>query len=132
MGCRCTHSGNDYVGQDSSFNWVTAPLVSGAGWILYCNLTKKRLYGSFFECYSWTGSYHGKLLGLQTIYTSTAVLESFFHISIATGKICCNNQGTLFKSKEYRHQIPTGALETDIKQALWNFKTMLKTSFVYE
>ena len=28
---------------NGSFNWATAPLVSGAGWILYCMSSKKRL-----------------------------------------------------------------------------------------
>ena len=34
---------------DGSFNRPIAPLVSGAGWIMYCTTTKQKLYGSFFE-----------------------------------------------------------------------------------
>ena len=80
---------------DGSFNRATAPLVSGDGWILCCTSSKKRLYGSFFERSSWAGSYHGELLGLLVIHTLTAALESFFKISIATGKFAATTSGRL-------------------------------------
>ena len=46
--------------------------------------------------------------------------------------IACDNQGGLFKSKEYRRRIPNSASQADIKQVLRNIKTKLKVSFKYE
>ena len=82
-----------------SFNWATVSLVlvSGAGWILYCTSTEKKLCGFFFERFSRAGSYRGELLGLLAIHTLTAAPESFFRISITTVEICGGNQNTLFK-----------------------------------
>ena len=117
---------------DGSFNRPIAPLVSGAGWIMYCTTTKQKLYGSFFERSPKAGSYRGELLGLLAIHTLVAAIESFFKITIASGKICCDNMGALFKSKEYRRRIPTGAAEADIKRSLRNIKTTMITTFEYE
>ena len=34
---------------DGSYNRKVAPLVSGAGWIVYCSHTKQKMHGSFLN-----------------------------------------------------------------------------------
>ena len=87
---------------DGSYNREVAPLISGAGWIFYCSTTKLRLYGSFYERSPKAGSYRGELLGLLVIHTLEAAIEQHFQPTTLHAKICCDNQGALFKSKEYR------------------------------
>jgi len=103
---------------DGSFIKEIAPDISGAGWILYCTRTGHRLYGSFVEKSPYAGSYRGELLGLLAIHTVIRAVELFFKITVASGKVCCDNQGALYKSKQDRRRIPTGASQADIKRGL--------------
>ena len=114
---------------DGSFFKKIAPTISGAGWVIFYTSCEKRMYGQFFESSAYAGSYRAELLGLLAIHTLVAAIEKFYGITVASAKICCDNQGALFKSKEYRRHIPTGLSQADIKQALYNIKTTLKTSF---
>ena len=117
---------------DGSYNRTVAPLVSGAGWLLYCTESKHKLYGSFYERSPRAGSYRGELLGLLAIHVLVGALEAYFNIPTRGGKICCDNQGALSKSAEMRRRIPVGAAEADIKRAFRNVKTGLKATFHYE
>ena len=83
---------------DESYVKEIAPDISGAGWILYCTGTKHILYGSFAEKLPYAGSYRGELLELLVIYTLVRAIEIFYKVKIASGKICCDNQGALHKS----------------------------------
>ena len=100
------------------YNKDIATLVSGAGWILYCRRTKQRLYGSFFEVSPNAGSYRAELLGILVIYLLVFAIEKYFGLGASTAVIACDNQGALFKSKEYRRRIPNSASQVDIKQSL--------------
>ena len=117
---------------DGSYNKDVAPLISGAGWILFCTRTKQRLYGSFFEVSPNAGSYRAELLGLLAIHLLASAIEQYFGLSASTAVIACDNKGALFKSKEYRRRIPNSASQADIKRVLRNVKTKLKVSFEYE
>jgi hypothetical protein len=55
-----------------------------------------------------------------------AALEEYFQLGGHTAKICCDNQGALFKSSELRRRIPTGASQADIKRVLRNVKHKIK------
>ena len=114
---------------DRSFFKKTTPTRCGTGWVIYCTSCEKRVCGNFVESSTHAGSYRAELLGLLAIHTMVAAIEQFCIITVASAKICCNNQRALFKSKEYRCGIPTGSSQADIKQALCNIKTMLKTTF---
>ena len=89
---------------------------------MYCTWTKHILFGSFVEKSPLAGSYHAELLGLLAIHTLVRAIEIFYKVKVASGKICCDNQGALHKSKQDRRQIPTGALRANIKQSLRKVK----------
>ena len=114
---------------DGSYIKEVAPDISGAGWILHCTRTTYRLYGSFVEKSPYAGSYRGELLGLLAIHTLARAIEIFYKVTIASGKICCDNQGALHKSKQDRRRIPTGASQADIKRSLRNVKNSMVTKF---
>ena len=117
---------------DGSYNKDTAPLVSGAGWLIYCRKTKDRLMGSFFECSPKAGSYRGELLGLLALHTLIAALVEYYQLPACVDKICCDNITALNKSKVRRTHISTGASQADILSSLRNIKSNLKHSLVYE
>ena len=71
-------------------------------------------------------------MGLLAIHTLAAALETFFDLPRHEGKICCSNQGALFKSSERRRRIPVGPSQADIKRAFRNVKSGLKGKFTYE
>ncbi len=85
--------------------WVTnrlyhkdiVPPVSGMGWLIYCTHRGLKLFGSFAEWSPKTESYRAKLLGLLTVYMFFSALKIFYKLVGASGKICYDNQGTLFK-----------------------------------
>ena len=72
---------------DGLYNKDIAPLVSGAGWILYCKRTKQRLYESFFEVSPNAGSYRAELLGLLAIHLLVSVIEQYFGLGASTAVI---------------------------------------------
>ena len=117
---------------DGSYNKELAPTISGAGWVIYCTETNKRLYGNFYEQSPSAGSYRGELLGLLALHTLAAALERYFSFKDGTAKLCCDNQTALFKSKEPRKRIPTGSSQGDIKRALRNVKAVSTMRFTYE
>lgn len=117
---------------DGSYNKEMAPTISGAGWVIYCTESNKRLYGNFYEQSPSAGSYRGELLGLLALHTLAAALEAYFSIAHRTAKLCCDNQTALYKSKEPRKRIPTGSSQGDIKRALRNVKAMSTMRFNYE
>ena len=60
-------------------------------------MTKQNLYGSFFKCSPNAGSYRGDLLRLLAIHTILVALETFYNTLASEEKVCCNNQGVLYK-----------------------------------
>ena len=117
---------------DGSYIREIAPLISGAGWLVYCTTAKCKLHGSFFERSAKAGSYRGELLGLLAIHTLVAALEAYYSLPLTKGKVCCDNQGPLRKSEEVRRRIPVGASQADIKRAFRNVKHDLKAQLTYE
>ena len=117
---------------DGSYNRSVAPYTSGAGWLVYCTATKLKMSGHFYERSQKAGSYRAELLGLLAIHILLAALEEYYKIPPSTGKICCDNQGALYKSKEVRRRIPVGSSQADIKRAFRNVKTGLHAKMEYE
>jgi hypothetical protein len=89
------------------------------------------MYGDFYMS-TQAGSFRAELLAFLVIHARVSAFEHFYAIKTADEKICCNNQGALFKSKDICRHIPTGALQADIKCALCNKKAEMKTEFKYE
>jgi len=117
---------------DGSYNREIAPKVSGAGWLVYCTRRQRKLFGSFFEFSANAGSYRGELLGLLAIHTLIAAIEAYYSLGETKGKLCCDNQGALHKSKERRRRIPVGASQADIKRAFRNVKHGMHAKLDYE
>ena len=117
---------------DGSYNKKVAPDVSGAGWLVYCTKRSKKLFGSFYERSPQAGSYRAELLGLLAVHTVILAMEDYHGLDGTVAKACCNNEGALFKSKETRRRIPTGASQADIKRSLRNVKANMKTRLRYE
>jgi len=117
---------------DGSYNCTLAPHISGAGWLIYCNYCKRKLCGSFFEYSHKAGSYRRELLGLLAIHTLLAALEEYNKIPPSSVKVCYNNEGALYKSKEFRRRIQVRASQADIKRALRNVKCGMKVKLTYE
>ena len=117
---------------DGSYNRKIAPHVSGVGWVFYCTVQHKKLQGSFYEFATRAGSYRGGLLGFLAIHILMAAFEEYFKLDGSSAKIYCDNQEALYKPKELRRRIPTGASQADIKRVLRNVKTKLKATFFYE
>ena len=65
---------------DGSYDRKRAPRVSGAGWVVYCKQSGKRLTGSFYELLKDASSYHAELLGLLALLQLCAALEEFYSI----------------------------------------------------
>ena len=101
---------------DGSYN--RTPPVSGAGWVFYCTVQRKKLQGSFYKFSTRAGSYRRELLGLLAIYILMAAFAEYFKLEGFSAKICYDNQGDFYKSKELRQRIPTGASQADIKHVL--------------
>ena len=95
-------------------------------------MCKRKLRSSFSEYSHKAGSYRGELLELLAIHILLAALEEYYKIPPPAGKICCDNEGALYKSKEFRRRIPVRSSQADIKRALCNVKCGLKVKLSYE
>lgn len=71
---------------DGSYNKDVAPLISGAGWVLYCRRSNTRMYGSFFKVSPKAGSYRVELLGLFAIHILVSAIKQNFELSASTEK----------------------------------------------
>ena len=49
---------------DGSYDELRAPDLSGAGWIIFCTTSGKRLTGWFWEYFNSASSYWAEMLGL--------------------------------------------------------------------
>ena len=107
---------------DGSFDRKRAPDTSGAGWIIICTKTKRRVRGSFYEVSNVASAYRGELLGLVAIHTIVWAAAQYYRLSAVQGKICCDNQGALYKSSYSPRRIRTGAPHADLLRALRSLK----------
>ncbi len=117
---------------DGSYNEALNPYACGAGWVIYCTKTKLRLRGSFFELSADADSYRAEALGLLALHTLLAAFQLFYEFTAASVKLCCDNESALYKSRERRRRIPTGASQADIWRALRNVKLLADTALTYE
>lgn len=83
---------------DGLYNKDSAPLVSGAGWVLCFKATGKCLVGSFFETSHFASSYRAKRLGLLALHVLLGTLQDHFN----------GNKLALFKGSESKWCVPTG------------------------
>ena len=99
--------------------------------MVYCTETRLEMSGHFYEWSQKAGSYRAELIGLLANHILLAALEEYYKIPPSRGKICCDNQGALYKSKEVRRRIPLESSQADIKRAFRNVKTGLHAKIEY-
>ena len=76
---------------DTSYDRKRAPVLSGAGWIIFCQYTGKRLVVSFWEKSLLASSYRAELLGLCMLHILALALSKFYKISGWEAMLCCDN-----------------------------------------
>jgi hypothetical protein len=87
---------------DGSYDRKRAPLLSGVGWIIFCQDSGKRLVGSFWEKSSLVSSYRAELLGLCSLHLFALALSEFYTISGWKATLCCNNLQAIQLSSQER------------------------------
>ena len=83
---------------DGSYDQKRAPTISGAGWLVYCLVTERKLAGSFYEISLASSSYRGKILVLCAIHLFCLAIMEFYDIKGGHNKLCCDNMGALKQS----------------------------------
>ena len=62
---------------DGSHDPISAPEISGAGWIIYDAVTEHKMYGDFFERSDQAISYKGEMIGNLSLHILRSALEQF-------------------------------------------------------
>jgi hypothetical protein len=116
---------------DGSYDRGRANNVSRSGWILLCTVSRRTLWGSFFEISPKARAYRGELLGLVAIHTLALAAARFFHIECVSGKICCDNITALNQAKQVRQRVRVGIKHLDLHCTVRNLKCSTKMAFRY-
>ncbi len=126
--------------QTNSLVWVTngsydrkrAPVISGVGWIIFCQPTGKHLVGSFWEKFTLASSYRAKLLGLCLLHLFALALSEFDKVSGWKAMLNCDNLWELILcSHDHRH-IKLSTACSDIHCNLCSTKTIFTCGFKYQ
>jgi hypothetical protein len=86
--------GTAMLATDRSYSWLRGPNVSGAGWEITCQKSRKILNGSFYKFSSDTSAYRGELVGLMALHTLILRVCQYYHLTLAQGKIVCDSKST--------------------------------------
>ena len=116
---------------DGSYDRKRAPTVSGAGWIVHCTASGRRLSCSFYERSPAASSYRGELLGLCAIHLFLLALTTFYELPHCHTAIHCDNKGALRQSSWKRRRVKTGAACADLLRSLRSTKQALDVDIVY-
>jgi hypothetical protein len=107
---------------DGSYDRKRAPVLSGVGWIIFCQTTGKCLAGSFWEKSPLASSYRAKLLGLCLLHIFALALLEFYKVSGWKATLCCDNLRALLLSSEDRLRIKPRAACSDLHRSLRSTK----------
>jgi hypothetical protein len=108
---------------DGSYDRKRAPVISGVGWIIFCQMTGKRLVGLFWEKSSLASLYRAELLGLCLLHLVALALFEFYKVSGWKAALGCNNLRTLILSSKERWWIKPSTACLDIH---WGFHSTRK------
>ena len=117
---------------DGSYMREVREDVSGACWIFHCRKTGHKLVGTFYEESDQANSYRGERLGLLAIHLLLAAIVEYFGTTISHTKICCDNEGGLFKSSERRSRVRAGDPQADIERVARRVSARLPPGIEYE
>ncbi len=117
---------------DGSYDRKCTPVISGAGWIIFCQTTGKRLVISFWEKSPLAISYRAKLLGLCSLHLFALALSKFYKVSDWKATLCCDNLRALLLSAKDRCRIKPSAACSDIHRNLCATKNNFTGQFKYQ
>ena len=117
---------------DGSHDRKRAPVLSGVGWIIFCQHTGKRLVGSFWEKSSSASSYRAELLGLCLLHLLAQALSEFYKVSGWEATLCCDNLRALQLSSQDRRRIKPSAACSDLHRSLHSMKNNFTGCFKYQ
>ena len=110
--------GSIILAADGSYNVKQSTLISGAGWIVYCTSTGRRIRGSAFEKSYGAGSYRGEMLGLLALYALLATSHSHFNLENTSVTIVCDNKSALGQATRHHKRVTPSEKATDILRAI--------------
>lgn len=101
---------------DGSYTPLSAPDISGAGWIVKDCSTNRRWACSFYEVSEHANSYRAELLGLYSIHdVFVLALSKYFELlNNTTVKLRCDNKGALRTSSWHHKRIQPTSKCADI------------------
>ncbi len=117
---------------DGSYDRKCAPVLSGVGWIIFCQHTGKHLVGSFWEKSSSASSYRAELLGLCSLHLLAQALSEFYKVSGWDATLCCDNLRALQLSSQDRRRIKPSAACSDLHRSLHSMKNNFTGCFKYQ
>lgn len=108
---------------DGSYNKQLCSNLSGAGWIVYDKLTKRKFACSFSEWSVNAGSYRAELLGLCSLHLFMLAVQQAFNMQTSwEAEVSCDNEKALLKASGNPRRIQTGAKCPDLLRSLRNSK----------
>ena len=116
---------------DGSYNRVLAPTISGAGWVLVSTISRRMVYGSFYEISDDASSYRGELLGLTAIHHLVAFALEYYTVRSASGSIHCDNRGALHQASITRKRVRPRTKHADLIRNLRDIKATHKFDVKY-
>jgi hypothetical protein len=117
---------------DGSYDRKRAPVLSGVGWIIFCQHTGKCLVGSFWEMSLSASSYRAELLGLCSFHLLVLALSKFYKISGWKATLCCDNLCALQLSSQDRRCIKPSAACSNLHRSLHSTKNNFTGCFKYQ
>ncbi len=107
---------------DGSYDRKRAPVISGVGWIIFCQTTGKHLVGLFWKKSPSASLHRAELLGLCLLHLVALALSNY-KVSGWKATLGCNNlRALILSSKECRRSKPSAAC-LDIH---WSFRSTKK------
>ena len=110
--------GTILMAADGSYNPNKSTLISGAGWIVCCSISGKRIQGQAYEKSTSAGSYRGEMLGLLALYATIATAHEYFNLTKTSGVIIGDNQGALSQAHRKKKRVTPSEKQTDIIWAI--------------
>ncbi len=123
----------------NSLIWVTvgsydrkrASVISGVGWIIFCQTTGKSLVGLFWEKSPSANLYRVELLGLCSLHLFALALSEFYKAMGWKATLGCDNLRALILSSKECRRIKPSALCSDIHHCFCSTKNRFTGCFKY-